>query len=182
MLLLKNNPNYKKRTHKLKFFKSKALYLVIIFIILLGFLGKTIQRDQNTESVDNDKTLYSNNYNFSGTVDKVRDGDTIVVNKTPIRLSGVTCDETGSPLGDKAKLFLKTKISSKNARCVLTGEKSYDRTIGKCVVEKFGDIGAFMIKSKLCSRCPRYDKEEIYLELQNSIGTFVGKMPNYCKL
>ena len=36
-------------------------------------------------------------------------------------------------------------------------------TIGKCVVEDFGDVGAFMIKSKLCGRCPRYDKEEIYL-------------------
>jgi endonuclease YncB( thermonuclease family) len=182
VLLLKNNPNYKKRNHKLKFLKSRALYLIIISIILLGFLGKTIQREQNTENVDNDKILSSNNYNFSGTVDKVRDGDTIIVNNTPIRLSGVTCDEIGSPLGDKAKLFLKAKISSKNARCFLNGEKSYDRTIGKCVVEDFGDVGVFMIKSKLCGRCPRYDKEEIYLGLQNSIGMFVGKMPNYCKL
>ena len=51
----------------------------------MGFLGKTIQREQNTENVDNDKILSSNNYNFSGTVDRVRDGDTIVVNNTPLK-------------------------------------------------------------------------------------------------
>lgn len=166
----------------MKSLKSKALYLVIIFIILLGFLGKIISGEQNMENVDNNTIFSSNDYKFSGTVNKVRDGDTIIVNSTPIRLSGITCDEIGNPLGDKAKLFLKNKITSKNASCSLSGEKSYDRAIGKCVVENFGDIGAFMIKSKLCGRCPRYDKEASYLELQNLTGVFNGAMPNYCKL
>ena len=118
---------------------------------------------------------------ISGTVSKIRDGDTIVLGTTPIRLNGVTWNELGTPLGDEAKLFLQEKISLKEATCTLNGSKSYDREIGRCKTNTVGDIGLLMITSGLCGRCPRYDPEKKYLPAQKSAGPFMGLMPNYCK-
>ena len=135
-----------------------------------------------------DTTLKKNNITsskkkkiVSGTVSKIRDGDTIVLDTMPIRLNGLTCDELGTPLGDQAKLFLQDKISLKEATCTLNGSKSYDREIGRCKVNIFGDIGLLMITSGLCGRCPKYDQEKKYLPAQKAAGPFVGLMPNYCK-
>ena len=135
-----------------------------------------------------DTTLKKNNITsskkkkiISGTVSKIRDGDTIVLDTMPIRLNGLTCDELGTPLGDQAKLFLQDKISLKEATCTLNGSKSYDREIGRCKVNILGDIGLLMITSGLCGRCPKYDQEKKYLSAQKSAGPFVGLMPNYCK-
>ena len=77
---------------------------------------------------------------ISGTVSKIRDGDTFVLDTTPIRLNGLTCDELGTPLGEEAKLFLQEKISLKKATCTLNGSKSYDRKIGRCKTNTVGDI------------------------------------------
>ena len=118
---------------------------------------------------------------ISGTVSKIRDGDTIVLDTMPIRLNGLTCDELGTPLGDQAKLFLQDKISSKEATCTLNGSKSYDREIGRCKVNILGDIGLLMITSGLCGRCPKYDQEKKYLPAQKADGPIVGIMTYYCK-
>ena len=118
---------------------------------------------------------------ISGTVSKIRDGDTIVLGTTPIRLNGLTCNELGTPLGDEAKLFLEEKISLKEATCTLNGSKSYDREIGRWKTNTLGDIGLLMITSGLCGRCPRYDPEKQYLPAHKSSGPFMGLMPNYFK-
>lgn len=180
VLPLKNNQLYK-RNHKLKSLKSQALCLTIILIIILGLFGKIISSKQNIEKSDNSITFFSNDHKLVGTVSNIRDGDTIVVDTTPIRLNGLTCDELGTPLGDQAKLYLQNKVSLRTATCTLNGSESYDRKIGRCNINGLGDIGALMITSKLCGRCPRYDPKEKYLGVQKSAGPFTGVMPNYCK-
>jgi endonuclease YncB( thermonuclease family) len=157
---------------------------MILIIILVFLLIVVLQNYQNNLYIAPKKTiitLSNEKKTISGTISKIRDGDTIVLDTTPIRLNGLTCNELGTPLGDQAKLFLQEKISSRKATCTLNGSKSHDREIGRCKVNTVGDIGLLMITSGLCGRCPRYDPDEIYLPTQKSAGPFVGLMPNYCK-
>ena len=43
---------------------------------------------------------------LSGTVTKVRDGDTIEIGKIPIRLNGVSAPELKEPFGQQSKQFM----------------------------------------------------------------------------
>ena len=151
-----------------------TISIFLLIIILLNILLSHQEKHGKHISSSQDQTI------IYGKVNKIRDGDTIVVGSIPIRLSGLTCDELGTPLGDDAKLFLHEKILNKFTTCVLDGSKTYDREVGKCKVDSLGDIGILMISSRLCGRCPKYDKNGHYLQIQKSAGPFIGVMPSYC--
>ena len=48
---------------------------------------------------------------LTGPITHVRDGDTIEVGKIPIRLNGLTCDERGTAIGDRATAYLRLQIN-----------------------------------------------------------------------
>ena len=118
---------------------------------------------------------------LTGPVTHVRDGDTIEVGEIAIRLNGLTCDERGTALGDRATAHLRAKVMGKVATCALSGESTYDRLVGRCATEKLGDIGAHLIAQQLCGRCTRYDIAGIYEGAQKRAGRYAGYMPSYCK-
>ncbi len=106
----------------------------------------------------------------------VRDGDTIVVEGTAVRLKGLSCAETGTSLGDSQTKFLKRWVSrSDKISCLLTGEQTYDRQVGWCELDGF-DIGIGMITSAYCQPCRRYDTTGKYSHLK-----VAGPVPKYCK-
>ena len=116
-----------------------------------------------------------------GEITHIRDGDTIEVGDIAIRLNGLTCDERGTDLGDRATAHLRSQLKGKTATCSLTGERTYDRIVGRCATEELGDIGAHLITQQLCGRCQRYDSTGFYGEAQRKAGPFTGEMPSYCK-
>ena len=118
---------------------------------------------------------------LTGPITHVRDGDTIEVGEIAIRLNGLTCDERGTALGDRATAHLRAKVMGKVATCSLSGERTYDRLVGRCATEKLGDIGAHLIAQQLCGRCTRYDIAGIYEGAQKRAGRYAGYMPSYCK-
>ena len=61
---------------------------------------------------------------LTGTVTKVRDGDTI--GKVPIRLSGVSAPEMNEPLGPQSKAFMTDLVMGKRVRCELDVFKRLD--------------------------------------------------------
>ena len=69
---------------------------------------------------------------LTGTVTHVRDGDTILVGKIPIRLNGVSAPELDEPLGSASKQFMLDLVDGESVRCELTGAKTYDRLVGTC--------------------------------------------------
>ena len=111
----------------------------------------------------------------------VRDGDTIEVGDIAIRLNGLTCDERGTALGDRATAYLRSQVRGKTANCSLNGERTYDRLVGRCATEDLGDIGAHLITQQLCGRCERYDPEGEYAQAQRYAGPYAGTMPGYCR-
>lgn len=62
-----------------------------------------------------------------GHVDKVRDGDTIVVSGVPIRLQGVAAPEMKEKWGKQA---MQRIVAGQRLRCEMTGEKTHDRKVG----------------------------------------------------
>ena len=117
---------------------------------------------------------------LTGPITHVRDGDTIEVGEVAIRLNGLTCDERGTALGDRATAYLKSEVMGKVATCSLNGERTYDRLVGRCATEELGDIGAHLITQKLCGRCTRYDSAGVYEDTQKRAGRYAGAMPSYC--
>lgn len=106
----------------------------------------------------------------------VRDGDTIVVNGTPVRLKGLSCPELKEPGGQEAKQFLKDALAhTEEIRCQLTGERTYDREVGWCQLDGV-DVGAVMIEYGGCQPCRRYDETGLYDKYP-----VTQPVPNYCK-
>ena len=120
------------------------------------------------------------NETLSGVVTHVRDGDTIEVNRRPIRLNGLTCDERGTPLGNQAAAAMRELVAGKSVTCDLNGDRTYDREVGRCSLAGEGDIGANMISRGLCGRCARYGPLRNYATVQREAGPFLGDYPGYC--
>lgn len=117
---------------------------------------------------------------ISGSVTHVRDGDTIEVSGRAIRLSGLTCDERGTRLGERASGVIRGLVKGQTLTCELTGERNYDRLVGRCLLPDGRDIGAMLIARGVCGRCDRYDPFRKYAEVQKQAGSFAGGSPAYC--
>ena len=118
---------------------------------------------------------------LTGQITHVRDGDTIKVGNIAIRLNGLTCDERGTALGDRATAYIRSQVLSKTATCSLNGKRTYDRLVGRCATEDLGDIGAHLITQQLCGRCEKYDPDGEYTQAQTKAGAYAGTIPSYCK-
>jgi endonuclease YncB( thermonuclease family) len=118
---------------------------------------------------------------LEGPVTRVRDGDTIVVSGRPIRLSGLNCDERGTPLGDQATAMMHRLVVGQRVRCELDGERTHDREVGRCSLPNGEDLGAMMITLRLCGRCARHDPWRDYAEVQAEAGPYAGDTPGYCR-
>lgn len=115
-----------------------------------------------------------------GPVTHVRDGDTIEVSGRPIRLSGLTCDEKSASRGAEATRTVRRLVTGQTLTCVLTGERSHDRAVGRCRLEDGRDVGATLIARGVCGRCSRYDPFRAYAAVQREAGSFTGEYPGYC--
>ena len=95
-----------------------------------------------------------------GKVTHVRDGDTIEVNGIAIRLSALDCPERGTQKGKNAVRIAQQFLGSQ-AKCELTGAKTYDRLVGYCEVNG-EDFGAYMMNNSSCKVWEKYDVWDRY--------------------
>ena len=115
---------------------------------------------------------------LTGTVTKVRDGDTIEVGKIPIRLNGVSAPELNEPLGPQSKAFMVDLVMEKSVRCELDGSKTHDRFVGICYLDE-QDIGARVIANGLALDCPRFSGGR-YADYEVKGAVMLMKLPKYC--
>tara|TARA_B110000305_G_scaffold144808_1_gene160996 strand:- start:134 stop:565 length:432 start_codon:yes stop_codon:yes gene_type:complete len=116
---------------------------------------------------------------LTGTVTKVRDGDTIEVGKVPIRLNGVSAPEMREPLGPKSKSFMTDLVMGKRVRCELDGSKTHDRFVGVCYLDG-KDIGATVTAKGLALYCPRFSGGR-YAGYEIEGAGAKMKLPGYCR-
>jgi len=115
---------------------------------------------------------------LEGRVTHVRDGDTVEVDGTAVRLSGINCDELGTSLGERAKSVTSNLVSGRELICRLNGEKTYDRVVGRCEMADGRDLGRVLIERGVCGRCAGFDKLRFYAGISSI--PFRGSQPDYC--
>ena len=120
---------------------------------------------------------------ITGTVTHVRDGNTIVLDGTAIRLLGVAAPATDEPGGREARAYMVELVQHQEVSCDLARERRNGGLIGVCrLVEKAtvggGDLGAMIISMGLARDCPRFSGGR-YLDLEME-GSRARPFPAYC--
>ncbi|SDE86023.1 nuclease homologue [Celeribacter baekdonensis] len=86
----------------------------------------------------------------------VVDGDTIVIQKTQIRLFGVDAPEMNHPYGKKAKWALVRLCKGQSIRAEVTDVDSHGRTVARCYLPDGRDLSAEMVKQGLAIDWPKF--------------------------
>ncbi len=89
---------------------------------------------------------------LEGTVNHVRDGDTIEVAEVPVRLGSLDCAERDTPAGRIATAWMQQLVAGISLTCALNGRTSHDRQIGSCALPDGRDLAALMIREGYCRR------------------------------
>ncbi len=86
----------------------------------------------------------------------VIDGDTIVVEKTQIRLFGVDAPEIDHPFGKKAKWALVSLCKGQPILAEFTEQDAHGRTVARCYLPDGRDLSAEMVKLGLALDWPKF--------------------------
>lgn len=84
------------------------------------------------------------------------DGDTIVVQKTQIRLFGVDAPEIDHPFGEKAKWALVSLCKGQKIQAAIVERDAHGRTVAKCYLHDGRDLSAEMVKLGLAIDWPKF--------------------------
>lgn len=76
----------------------------------------------------------------------VVDGDTLVVQKTQVRLFGIDAPELDHPYGKRAKTALINLCRGKTVRAEIVAQDAHGRTVAQCWLEDGRDLSAEMVK------------------------------------
>jgi len=114
-----------------------------------------------------------------GRTDHVRDGDTLVVSGVPIRLQGLAAPELGEKWGRASRDAMQRIVAGERLHCDLTGERSYDRSIGVCRLDDGRDIAAILVGQGLGRDCPRYSAGR-YAQHETERSETLP-LPKYCR-
>ena len=86
----------------------------------------------------------------------VIDGDSLVINKTQVRLFGVDAPEMNHPFGKKAKWALVALCKGQTIRAEVTERDTHGRTVAKCFLPDGRDLSAEMVKQGLAIDWPKF--------------------------
>ncbi len=136
-----------------------------MFLRLLLFLSIICIIDTTPVSAWNERS-------FPVKVCKVRDGDSILVekggNRYEVRLYGIDAPEYRQAGGQTARLWLKKNIAGKIVDIYVTNRDRYDRLVavvtsdGKNINEELVDRGLVQVYDKYCRKqiCRRWKQKE----------------------
>jgi len=86
----------------------------------------------------------------------VVDGDTLVIQKTQVRLFGVDAPEMNHPYGKKAKWALVALCKGQTIKAEVTDKDDHGRTVAKCYLGDGRDLSAEMVKQGLAIDWPKF--------------------------
>lgn len=89
---------------------------------------------------------------LTGRVTRLRDGDTLVLGRIPIRIANLDCAERGTAEGDAATRLAHRLVHGQTLTCRLEGRRSHDREVGLCSLPDGRDFGQAMIAAGACAR------------------------------
>ncbi len=86
----------------------------------------------------------------------VIDGDTLVIQKTQIRLFGVDAPELNHPYGKKARWALVSLCKGQTVRAEITEQDAHGRAVARCFLRDGRDLSAEMVKLGLAIDWPKF--------------------------
>ena len=86
----------------------------------------------------------------------VVDGDTIIIDKLPIRIAGIDAPEMDHPYGKQSKWALVKLCKGQVVTARIRPELSYDRLVAECFLPDGRDLGAEMVKAGLALDWPKF--------------------------
>ena len=120
--------------------------------------GETVIRP-NPSSLKARADTLENRFNGTRTIKgkcHVIDGDTIVINKTHIRLAGIDAPELDQPYGVKSKWAVIHMCKGQIITAKICDEMSYNRVVGVCYLPDGRDIAAELVKQGLAVDWPKF--------------------------
>lgn len=90
----------------------------------------------------------------------VIDGDTIIINKTRIRLFGIDAPEMDHPYGAKSKWAMVALCKGQKVTAVPDGSLSHDRCVARCFLPDGRDLSAELVKQGLAIDWPKFSAGE----------------------
>lgn len=146
-------------------------YVIILLLFLIVLLARALGR--HNRSQPGPKTRYEGSGKrfqpFDATSAKplpaetvlqgyasIVDGDTIVIQKTQIRLFGIDAPELDHPYGKKAKWALVSLCKGQTVRAEITEFDNHGRTVAKCYLPDGRDLSAEMVKQGLAIDWPKF--------------------------
>ena len=120
---------------------------------------------------------------IEGKLAHVRDADTIELatsrGRIAIRLNGVDAPELDERGGRAGKRWMARAYGGQPLRCVLNGDKTYDRWVGVCYDRNGTDIGAATIAAGHARDCPRFSGGR-YRQFETEASRSIPSKP-YCR-
>lgn len=86
----------------------------------------------------------------------VVDGDTIIIQKTQMRLFGIDAPELDHPHGKNAKWALVSLCKGKTVHAEIAALDAHGRTVARCSLEDGRDLSAEMVKLGLAIDWPKF--------------------------
>ncbi|WBU59827.1 thermonuclease family protein [Paracoccus albus] len=86
----------------------------------------------------------------------VIDGDTVVIQRTQVRLFGIDAPELEHPYGRQAKWALVSLCKGKKVSAEIVAIDDHGRTVARCYLENGGDLSAEMVKLGLAIDWPKH--------------------------
>ncbi|MBL4726824.1 MAG: thermonuclease family protein [Rhizobiaceae bacterium] len=149
----------------------ELLLLLFLGIVVLAFASKRNRRKKNrrihTRSHRKDARVGLQPFDAKSSKPQTRkpvlkgrvhvvDGDTLVIQKTQIRLFGVDAPEINHPYGKKAKWALVSLCKGQIVQAETTDQDDHGRTVARCYLQDGRDLSAEMVKLGLAIDWPKF--------------------------
>lgn len=86
----------------------------------------------------------------------VVDGDTIVIDKTHIRIAGIDAPELDHPFGEQSKWALVQLCKGQTVTARIRPELSYDRVVAECYLSDGRDLAAELVRAGMALDWPKF--------------------------
>ena len=154
--------------------KSKKDIILLIFLFILFFMI-------NYRFIDAFVENFLSEYEF-GKVDRIIDGDTLVINNQSVRLLGINAPERDEDYSADAKKFLEELTLNKTARLEFGKERKdlYNRTLAYVFIDE-KNINEELVRNGLANFYFPSGKDIFYSSFKNSWMKCMDNNKNLCK-